>query len=1196
MKRTSGIEGAVRQLRVTTHVTLDARILDDARAALNQATSRPSVPIIAPWERVALRFLRVAAGVALVGAVAIVAIVLWNRTADESRQVATDPKEHTGPNRPTETPGPDRPVADERPHLEALYVARDVGGLVRALEEVSLESQLLAAAYLGEIGDARALPALSRLAEQWQGDPTENPFTRATEQIRSRENQEDVEPDVPGASQEPRGVLVPETRSVSVLSGTITDRDTGQPVKGVEVHISPRGGGRVYTATSDDVGRYAFESVGSEGVYNVRLKALDHIVPEGWRTPHETVELRRDAAMVRDYALEAGAKVVIAVVDEEGRPVEGVRFYAAYVSDSMGRGPRDPIRSDTDGTAVIGGLPPTEYLITAAHRDYAVAGQKVLIEDRHQFETVTFTLQRGIDIVGVATCSDDLPASGWQIEARPRWWHGVYCPFDYAIAEDGTFVLEHILPGDYQLGIQIPEEGGSRGICSIDASLPPQTDVFDLRIPKPSPHGRVSISGTVRFTGGDYEEGFWIYARSDAGHYGSTYLRRGGNEFTLTDLVPGRYAIDVTLAGQRHLFDNIQAPCKGVVLEIAIAAPVPLSGQVVDGTTRRPLTEFELKIAGERQWQRISDPDGRFEIESRMSQDARVTIRAEGYDDQTVQLSPDTNTLTVVAMAAPLVLTGTVVDETGLPIAGVTVSYRHQRSTDEVSAGKEVAVTDAEGCFAVTDVPASDTYHWFVFRHPDHARGLRYIEMADKGVTETSVVLGEGGAVEGYVYDRQGRPLPETDVYFMDEKHFPLWEQNRGRLGKVTTDGAGYYRIDHLPEERCYAFRDDPDNQFGVVLSAVVPRAGQTMRLDLGGTWKVSGRLVRAGEPLANTPLLVSYAAGEAQGFKAYALSDALGHFSFCGLPAGQRHLYWAVPGARGGEKWVRLTTVDFERGGGLDLGDLEAVTAEVTVTLVVSDDTVLPDPRHVTIRERRTPGSAGRRVGRLQIRRDDSDPFIFSGLGVGHYEVLVSRKGYPTVRQSLEIVPGQQHSDVAVTIPCGTGRISGTVVSAEGARPLPVLLQSADGHLEALVTPRADGTFELAHLPPGDYRFTHPADARSSTAALARVHLDPGEHETVRAQAEREGDRGYLAVLMVTPEGLPLATPDVWLERGEQIIEPYADADDGKSFTGPPGIYTLRAQYAGYEPVHHAVELRAIEGRTRQEIFEPLVVTMIEP
>jgi large repetitive protein len=1195
MKRAQGIEGALKRLRVTTPVTLDTRILDDARIVLDEAISRQGRLVAGPWyERGPRRFVRVAAGLTLAAAVVLVAIVLWNHVTEEPRQTVKQPKPSPRPNTLPDAPDVDRQLADERMDIETMVAALDIGGLVTILDEGRPESKRLAAAYLGEIGDERALPALSRLAGQWQGNLTENPFTRAIEQINSKE--QDAEPNVPGAGPESRGLLAPETRSVAVLSGTISDVDTGQPIEGVEVHVGPRGGNPLYTATSDSNGVYAFDGVGKDGPYSIRLVAPDHIVPVKWRTPGETIDLRRGAGAVRDCALEAGAKVVLAVVDDRGRPIPGVRFDAAYVAEGMGGGPQAPVHSDASGTAVIGGLPPTEYLITAAHKDYALAGQKALLEDPQQIETVTFTLQRGMDIVGVATCSDDLPAGGWEIEAKPKWWPGDYRAHDYAIAEDGTFVLEHILPGDYQLGIQIPGERASRGIYTIDASLPPQTDVFDLRIPKPSSHGRVSIAGTVRFTGGDFEEKFWVLALSDAGHFGGMRLARGARDFVLADLAPGLYDIHITVAGQRKVFEDVKAPGEGIVLEMALAEQVRLSGQVVDQATRAPVTDFQLGVASEGQWRRVSDPNGWFEIDALHSGSASVTIKAAGYGDKTVQLAPGAEELTVIALAAPLTLSGTVVDEIGLPVEGATISYRGGRNADELPESKEIATTDAEGCFVVTDVPASDICHWFVFRHPDYARSMRYIEIVGKGVTETHVVLRQGGAVEGHVYDEQGKPLPETAVYFMDENQFPLWQRNRARLGKVTTDSMGYYRLDHLPEERCYAFREDPDDQCGVVLSAIVPRAGQTMRLDLGGTWKAAGRLVRDGRPVANTPLLVTYQAGEAQGFKAYALTDALGRFSFYGLPTGRRHLYWAVPGGRSWEKWTRLATVDFTRGGDLDLGDLEAVTADVTVELILPDNTVLADPRNVTIRERPMPGSVGRRVGRLQIRRDDSDPFIFSGLGVGHYEVLVCRKGYPTVRQPLEIAPGQQHSVVAVTIPSGTGRISGTVVSAEGARPLPLLLQSADGRLETLVTPAADGAFELAHLPAGDYRFTHPADARNNTTALARVHLEPAEHGTVRAQAEAEGDRGYLVVLMLTPDGLPLATPDVWLEGGGQIIQPHSDADDGKCFRGPPGIYTLCAQYAGYQPVRQGVELRAAEGRTTQGILDPLVITMVQP
>jgi len=79
-----------------------------------------------------------------------------------------------------------------------------------------------------------------------------------------------------------------------------------------------------------------------------------------------------------------------------------------------------------------------------------------------------------------------------------------------------------------------------------------------------------------------------------------------------------------------------------------------------------------------------------------------------------------------------------------------------------------------------------------------------------------------------------------------------------------------------------------------------------------------------------------------------------------------------------------------------------------------------------------------------------------------------------------------------------------------------------------------------------------------------------------------------------VTERGLPLATPDVWLERDGQTIEPHFNTDDGKSFTGPPGTYTLHAQYPGYRSVRRTVEMKSRQDRTTQEIFRPLVVTMV--
>ncbi len=65
-------------------------------------------------------------------------------------------------------------------------------------------------------------------------------------------------------------------------------------------------------------------------------------------------------------------------------------------------------------------------------------------------------------------------------------------------------------------------------------------------------------------------------------------------------------------------------------------------------------------------------------------------------------------------------------------------------------------------------------------------------------------------------------------------------------------------------------------------------------------------------------------------------------------------------------------------------------------------------------------------------------------------------------------------------------------MVSAEGARPLPLLLQSADGRLEALVTPAADGAFELAHLPAGDYYIVLDMLGGGRGTGTVRVNCQP--------------------------------------------------------------------------------------------------------
>jgi hypothetical protein len=186
MSSWSNIERSIEKMRVTTTVAVDERILGDACAALEEsvrvkwAGAGPSV-----WQLIARsKISKLAAAAVIIIAALIGAHVLIG---------------------PRETL-----VETEKKQIEARAAAGDVDGLVRMLSEGQFASKVLAAKYLGEIGDERALPELERLylaaEEHLPEGYTENPFAGPIKKIKSR-----IEPE-PG-----EGMTIPDANETVVV-------------------------------------------------------------------------------------------------------------------------------------------------------------------------------------------------------------------------------------------------------------------------------------------------------------------------------------------------------------------------------------------------------------------------------------------------------------------------------------------------------------------------------------------------------------------------------------------------------------------------------------------------------------------------------------------------------------------------------------------------------------------------------------------------------------------------------------------------------------------------------------------------------------------------------------------------------------------------------------------------------------------
>jgi len=1045
--------------------------------------------------------------------------------------------------------------------------------------------------------------------EQERQQPVQEVVDEPDERIASLEAVED--PAETLQSEEHAGLSAPtvsddnrgfEFVPMGVLRGVFTDANSLQPIKGVTVHIYCADHGERHRAQSDANGVYSFGSINRDGLYRITLETNDYITSEEWRSPRDgDVQLAQGTQFVKHYQLQKGCKLKIRAVDEQGKPIRNVGFYAAYVSDDMGRGPKRSVRSDKEGSAVLGGLKPTEYMLTASHNDYALTGRKIVFKGAFEIQDVIFEMQEGFSIEGKAICSDGLAASGWTISAEPVWWHSIYHRRGHPIGENGHFVLHHVLPGDHEVGIDIPKDGGSSGLWSTSITLPPDRGFLELNIPKPSPHNRVSISGRLAFVGGQYERGTWVTARSEGGHFGTVYIERGQEDFSIDDLVPDLYTVDFSITGvdrQNRTFRNIAAPSEGIVFEIPVRRQARLRARVVDKETGAPITKFELASAGGNNWRQISDPNGQFDISVRGLEAERVTIRAEGYAAKTSQeIHPDANKPTVIELGIGGAIEGTVVDEQSRPIEGAQISFRYRRTRDEDPDGKFATQTDNRGRFLIGDIPDSVTWKWFVIDHPDYAPEIRLIGVEEGHISEARIVLREGGTLEGYVYDAQGRRVADATLYFMAENHYGYWKENRARLGSVTTDSNGFYRVTNMPEKLCFGFRYKPDEHLGVASTAVLPKNGKTTRLDFGGSWRTTGRLLEYGKPMANIKVTMrGNAPGRATAFTAYAMTDFDGRFTFWGIPSGRRSVCWSIPGAYGSQQWVEMGRFEVESEVDSHLGEFDMSLSEVSVVVIAEDPDERLDQLALYLERYSEKEFWGPKAGQLLPRQDVDSPYVFSKLNSGAHEIVARRKDCPTIRKVFHLDRQQPTKRIDLWIPAGSASLSGKVITDDPRQLKSQLrLRSIDQHVTVDFRPTADGSYAIDNLPAGDYIIGGASVALSRQSNFKEFSLESGEHKNLNVKISDAGssDGGYIVVLVVTEEGLPLAGTDVWLERAGEVIHPHFDSDTSKSFRGMPGECVLYAKCPGYGTVERKVTIKSKDGLNTQQILAPMVVTM---
>ncbi len=993
-----------------------------------------------------------------------------------------------------------------------------------------------------------------------------------------------------------------------VLSGRVTGTD-GKPATDAKLRLD---GPDSYSAETDKQGRYEFTEIKEAGEYRISLLSKEYVgidMRQWERMPR--VRLQPDSQTVKHFQLERACRVKVQVANAAGKPLKKVFLTVTSLAEERGRHIGDDERTDEDGIALIGGLETSHapYLITARKDGFAPSKVTVTLDDPQKVASARITMRKGVQVKGRAICSDGKPAVGWDIGAKPDWWHCLYGSKGALIDEDGYFTLEHIVPGDYTIHVGIPHGrgGGSISFLVSHARLPLDEGLLEVKIPRPSPASMVSISGRVKFIGGEPSRGVRITALSETHESYDDHLDGDEREFKIGPLPPGTYELRcVSTEFKEVRVKGVQAPAEGLEVEVEYTGKPRLKGIVVDAASGKPVTKFRGRVRKLRtlsgpnyveddRWQSFESPEGAVEIETTGPGLFQLQVAAEGFAwtvSREINTDQDKDPIRIELIKG-VPLSGQVVDEQGQPVSGAKVIPLSKASgtMPRVLASfvtEDGAVETVDGKFTLEHItPGSETLK---VTHPDYCFAIvKDIDVKKgAGTKDVRITLTCGGTVQGHVFDVNGEPEANVTLYFQDKSGYGgSRDREAGRFATAVTNKDGYYEVHHLPEQLCYVHRANEWEGLGVVRHAIMPKNGKTSQLNFGGESRINGRLTVNGKPLTKARILLSGDSPSFGTFKSYAMTGEDGTFTFLGTPPGQRTLYYAIPGRR--NDWSEVKTFGVTEAD-TDLGTVDCSTARISLTIEPNSEDIVAGMR-VMLQEYDPKWIRSKQVGGLSPRLKPTDPFVIENVPPGKYELVTYKEGYFGVRKVIEMKPGEKEKSVVLRIPQGTASLSGTidksVCGPGGCNALKMWVK--DKTWMTYIIPDEQGKYKVVHVPAGEYLITS-YDVRDADV-LCQLTFKEGEAKTLDLDKAScpvpDRSTGILVVKILTDEGIPLPGAEVYLVGKDGRLDRWSESYGGLTFVGKGSQYELHATYPGYSSVTRKVALKSIGGGgvTEEEI-----------
>lgn len=591
--------------------------------------------------------------------------------------------------------------------------------------------------------------------------------------------------------------LILKVGSGGEVRGRVYDSTTGEGIVGAELSGWPKTGFPTSRKApeTDESGEYELTGL-TPGETFIRIN-LPAGYPQNTAAQNVFVAAGGELDGV-DFAVTRGPVIAGTVVDAIGATVQGAKVSARSLGPSS-------VRADTtsgnDGSfALTGVVPGVEVFLRAEGADASseLAGPMTVPADG--LRDIQLVLGESPDglIAGTVVYKDGRPArcyvASFPTDEQQRAFLMSYETTD----AKGNFLIANLPAGTYEL--RLGERTNSplmqTKTTAATVTLAPGEQKRNMHLVFEGDPG-FAISGRVIDVSGNPVGGADVSAQGDESILHST-MTGGDGSFKITGLFDSAYTLtagagaagSATLAG-------IQAGAEGI--EIVLGGNPKIEGQIIDASTRAPLTTFEVgtatlgadvnELVSRTEFKMFQDSQGRFVIDAREGT-RYVVVRAAGYQPAMTPLGGrlregETRSGIVIELVqGGASVTGVVLDGAGKKMSGVSI-FVGPVATPNM---KPLAVTDEEGEFRIDNLAPETTT--ILARDGERGEGSVNVTPTTDGSPPVRIVLEGFGSIEGNVMF-EGQPVVGAAV-MVSRQGIPLGQSTRA-------DNGGDFRLDHIP-------------------------------------------------------------------------------------------------------------------------------------------------------------------------------------------------------------------------------------------------------------------------------------------------------------------------------------------------------------------------------------------------------------